>query len=279
MSDSNNDEEVVDLPVVESRFTVKNRVPKGLVKLSGEAITKDGHKTKTTYFDFLDINLDDYSDIVFTPEQARKISNHLRKLSTGSTAMVPLFCAGPQCPFSQSCSLQQIGKAPVGKRCLVESELLKEFVMRTIEEYEIDPANFTEVGFANELAEIEILLMRINHNLAKPENAELVIDQTVGLGQDGTPIIQKQLSPFMEQKEKLYARRARVIKLMVGDRQEKYKKEAALKVKIDQDPSSRMASMRAKLDKLSRTLDETESKIIKEDEGFLSPQDLIDEED
>lgn len=263
----------------ESRFIKKNRVPKEIVKLSGEAITKDGEKSRTTYFDFLDINLDDYSDLEFTRDQAHRISNHLRKLSTGSTAMIPLYCGGSTCPFSHSCPLQQIGRAPIGRRCLIESELIKEFVMRTVEEYDIDPANFTEVGFANELAEIEILLMRINQNLAKPEHAELVIDQTVGIGQDGTPLIQKQLSPFMEQKEKLYARRAKIIKLMVGDRQEKYKKEAALKVKVDQDPSSRMASMRSKLDQLSRTIDETENTNSIKEEGFLSPQDLIDEED
>lgn len=569
----------------ESRFTKKNRAPKEIVKLNGDAITVDGAKSKSRYFDFLNINLDGYSDLEFSPDQALKVANHLRKLSTGATAMTPMYCGGAQCPFSDRCPLHAIGKAPIGRQChpkgeliltskhgyipieeldpdihtlvswerksnivrrgrnkigskfrianefriddnlttftlasedkytcthdhicvakfnenaigkfvvylmrkgnawrvgksklisecvdndyqhktylnfpmrgnreqaddmwilgvyntnaeallqedyfsiylqvskacfthsqdqkivkwnglykwvsqeqldkyhskcsqqldrdiegklrkmglspdypiwsrnqyseddtgfklyvrwpmyiracnvlpevmdmlvvqdysnkamrseivsiekklfegqvyslevlphetyivnnvvthncLIEVELMKEFIMRTVDEYDIDPANFTEIGFANELAEIEILLMRLNMNIAKAENAELVIDQTVGIGQDGTPLIQKQLSPFMEQKEKLYARRAKVIKLMVGDRQEKYKQEAALKVKLDADPSSRMSAMRAKLENLTRQLDEVGEKAgeISKQEGFLSPQDLIDEED
>jgi hypothetical protein len=266
----------------ESRFTAKNRVPKELVKLSGESLTIKGEKSRSKYFDFLKINLDDYSDIAMTPEQAHRVSGHLRKLSTGATAMTPMYCGGDHCPFSSRCPLHTIGKAPLGKQCLIETELMKEFIIRAIEEYDIDPANFTEVGFVNELAEIEILLMRLNMSISKPENAELVIDQTVGVGQDGTPLIQKQLSPFMEQKERLYARRARVIKLMVGDRQEKYKKEAALKIKLDQDPSSRMAATRKKLDELkslNREIDGIVNKSAEKEEGFLSPQDIIDAED
>ena len=109
-------------------------------------------------------------------------------------------------------------------------------------------------------------------NLAKPEHAELVTDQVVGVAQ-GVPVVQKQLSPFMDQKERLQNRRSKDIKLMVGDRQERYKKEPALKVKIDQDPSSQMAEMRGKLEGLQRslTLESGESK-----ENALTPQDLID---
>ena len=88
----------------------------------------------------------------------------------------------------------------------------------------------------------------------------------------------------MEQKERLQNRRSRIIKLMVGDRQEKYKKEAALKVKLDADPSSRMAAMRSKLEGLSRELDGMSQKLIAENSngepqeqpGVMSPQDVID---
>lgn len=261
-----------------SRFTKDNRKPKEIVTLKGDALTIDGAKTKHKYFDFLNINLDSYSDLTFSPEEANKISNHMRKLSTGATAMIPLYCAGDTCPFKDRCPLYAINRHPLGRQCLIETELIKEFIMRAIEEYDIDPSNFTEIGFVNELAEIEILLMRLNMNLSKPEHAELVTDQTIAIDNQGNPIVQKQLSPFMDQKEKLYTRRAKIIKLMVGDRQEKYKKEAALKMKIDQDPSSKMASMRNKLDALSRQLEEI-NKETSQDEAVLTPEDLIDGED
>jgi hypothetical protein len=150
--------------------------------------------------------------------------------------------------------------------------------VRYFEEYDVDPSNFTEVGYINELAEIEILLMRLNMNLAKVENAELIIDQTIGISHDGSPIVQKALSPFMEQKDRLQSRRSKIIKLMVGDRQEKYKKEAALKIKLDTDPSSQMAQMRTKLEGLTRQLDvmSTPNADGPAPPGKFSPQDLID---
>jgi hypothetical protein len=251
-----------------------------IVTLKGIAITEDGKLTKSGYFEFLKIDLDDYSDLEFSPDEARKISSHLRALSTGSTAMTPMYCAGPMCPFAQRCPLQSINKAPIGKQCLIEVQLMKEWIMRYIEEYDVDPNNFTEVAYVNELAEIEVLLMRLNMNIAKAENAELIIDQEVGATNQGDPIIQKNVSPFMDLKDRLQSRRSKIIKLMVGDRQEKYKKEAALKVKLDADPSSRMAQMRTKIENLTRQLDNMSTQVQSEDgqqdAGTFSPQDVID---
>jgi hypothetical protein len=255
----------------------ENREAKSLVTLGGTAITQSGKLTKSNFLRFLGHNLDDYDDIKLSPTEARKIHQHLQKLSTGSTAMVPIYCGGSRCPFKDRCPLFAIGKHPLSKQCLIEIQLLKEWIIKYFEEYDVDPNNFTEVAYINELAEIEILLMRLNMNLARPENAELVIDQVVGIANDGeTPIVQKQLSPFMDQKDRLQSRRSKIIKLMVGDRQEKYKKEAALKMKIDSDPSSKQAALRAKLDDLARGLAE----FVKEEkkEGRLTPQDIIDAE-
>jgi len=267
----------------ESRHLVKNRPKKAMVSLGGFSSTEAGSLSKSNYFRWIGYNLDQYEEIQLSPEEAKKIDRHLRKLSTGSTAMIPIYCSGPCCPFATRCPLQQIDKAPIGRQCLLEIQLLKEYIMRYFHEFDVDPNNFTEVAYINELAEIMILEMRLNMVLARPENAEMMIDQIVQIGSDGTPVIQKQLSPFMEQKEKLANRRSRIIKLMVGDRQEKYKKEAALKVKVDIDPSSRMSKMRSQLEKLQRQLDTASAELlpsesVKEvkDKGFLSPEDIID---
>lgn len=286
----------------ESVFTAENRKPKELVTLGGTAVTTDGKITKSGYFRFLKHDLDNYEDVQLSKKQAQKIQTHIQKLSTGSTAMAPMFCGGAHCPFATRCPLVQTkydddpevrgdpihGKAPIGRQCIIEVQLMKQWIVNYFEEYDVDPTNWTEVGYVNELAEIEILLMRLNMNIAKVEHSELVIDQMVGVGQDGTPIIQKALSPFMEQKERLQSRRSKIIKLMVGDRQEKYKKEAALKIKLDSDPSSKMAEMRQKMETLTRQLDTMSS--LKAEKatspgspssvpGKLTPQDLIDAED
>lgn len=264
----------------ESPFTEENREKKALVSLGGTAVTESGKLTKSNYFRFLNHNLDNYDEIMMTPEEAQKIHAHLRKLSTGSSAMIPMYCGGSVCPFASRCPLQQMNKAPIGKQCLIEVQLMKEWIMRYFEEYDVDPNNFTEVGYINELADLQVLEMRINMNLALPENASLVIDQSMGVDRDGDPILQKSLSPFMELKEKIANRRSKIIKLMVGDRQEKYKKEAALKVRLDADPSSQMAAMRQKLESLKRELD-TFSTGAKEQvtEAQFTPNDLIDSDE
>ena len=271
----------------ESLFTTQNREKKALVSLGGTAVTESGKLTKSNYFRFLGHNLDDYSDIEMTPAQAKKIHSHLSKLSTGSTAMVPLYCGGERCPFKDRCPLFKENIHPLGKQCLIEAQLLKEFTIRYFEEFDVNPQNWTEVGYINELAEIDIYLYRLKMLIARPENSELVIDQVVGITPNGdTPIVQKQLSPFMEQIEKLNGRKSRIIKLMVGDRQEKYKKEAALKIKIDEDPSSKQAAIRAKLENLQRAVLALEVEGIEQgtqregdpklkEEGVLTPEDII----
>jgi hypothetical protein len=227
------------------------------------AATDDVNLTnRERYYNYIKTNFDEYTSVTYTAEEKRRIESHLRKLSTGASAMIPLFCSGPACPFAARCVYQQMGKAPIGKACLVESQLLQHWIITYMEEYQVDPDSFTEVGYCNELAEIEVMLYRLNQLLSRPENADGTLDQTVGVGNDGTPIVQKVISPWMEQKEKLLTRRSRIIKLMVGDRQEKYKKEAALKVRESKDPSQKMADVRRQIELLQRNLNTIEQKAL-----------------
>lgn len=257
----------------QSTSSAEARESKELVSFGGMARTESGQLTRSNYFRFLKHDLDNYSDITFTPEEARRVHTHLLKLSTGSTAMAPMYCGGDICPFKERCVFWKMGKAPVGRQCLVEVELMKQWVMDYMTEFDVDPNNFTEVAYVNELAELMILEMRINMNLAKAENAELVTEQTIGVDREGDPIVQKQISPYMEMKDRISSRRSKIVKLMVGDRQEKYKKEAALKVKLDSDPSSKQAAMRTKLESLTRSLNDMETQVRN---AGLSPEDIID---
>jgi len=276
-----------DEDLKESRFTKENREKKEMVRFDGMALTKSGKLTKTNFFNFLKLDLDNYSDIELTPDQAMKIHNHLLKMSTGSTAMTPLYCGGSVCPFRDSCTWYEMEKAPVGRRCPVETTLMRQWTMDIIEEFDIDPQNFTELAYANEIVEIMILDRRLNMNIAKVENSQLIMDQDVGVDKEGDPITQKIISPFMELKEKLANRRSKVIKLMVGDRQERYKKEAALKISDNKDASSEQAKMRKKLEDLKRKLTEIETKADDKQsetpkfygEGVLTPDDIFAQDD
>lgn len=257
--------------------TTETRERKDLVSLSGVSRTISGATSRSQYFDFLKIDLDDYTDLVYTEAEARSISNHIRRLSTGASAMTPMYCGGDRCPIKERCPLWRIGKAPIARQCPIEVDLMRMWIEQYMTEYDVDPGNFTEVGYVNELAELSILEMRLNAQLSKPENSSLVTDQTVGVDREGDPIVQKQISPFMEQKERIQNRRSKIIKLMVGDRQEQYKKEAALKIKLDKDPSSRYSEMRTKLENLDRKLDEIAEKPTGAQPTTTAPTDLFDE--
>ncbi len=248
------EEERVHLPVL------KESDNPTAIRLSGTATTESGALTKHRYFEFLNIDLDDYSDIEFTPEEAKKVRGHLAKLSTGATAAVPMVCS-PKCPFRDRCVFYKMGKAPFGRACLIEANLIREWTMLYFNEYEVDPNNFTEVGMVAELAEIEIYMWRLNMNLARAENAELVTENVVGVAHNGEVLTEKQLSVFLQAKQTLSNRKSKLIKLMVGDRQEKYKREAALKIRDDEDPSSSMADLRMKLERMQRDLHKKEIEI------------------
>jgi hypothetical protein len=274
----------------------KDNKPKAaLIKLDGTIIKTDGSSVKSNFFKFLELNPNDYSDISFTPEEARKISTHLSHLSTGSSAAIPIICGGAKvCPFSFNCPFVEANKVPLGRPCLIEVNLLNEWTRLYAFEYNIDENSFTELQVIRELAEIELMLWRLNENISKPENAELIQDVVVGVDKQGNILTKKETTAFFDAKERLNNRKSRLVKLMVGDRQEKYKKEAALKTKSSQDPSSSAADLRSKLQRLLEQA-ETTTKQLREQSGIiegtvvekvdsveeqtLSPDDLISNDD
>ena len=255
-----------------------------LVKLNGTLIKKNGEEKPSNYFDFLQLNSDDYSDISFTPEEAARVKRHMQSQVTGSTSALPMICGGPACCFiADRCPYVRVDRerkkqkelqdalhdidvidkrfentsetlkpvCPIGRGCLVEIDLINEWTALFINEYEINPSNFTEFQMVRELAEVELLLWRLNNNLAKPENAELVQETTVGIDKQGNVLTRKEVSSIFEARERLQNRKSRLVKLMVGDRQEKYKREAALKQKQEGDPSVSAARLRASIDRLT----------------------------
>lgn len=230
-----------------------------------EVLATGGTLAKSRYLQMLD-SPEDYSDLSFSPQETAFIRKKLSHLSTGSFAAIPLICQGNTCPFGSNCPFYQISKMPEGRSCPVELNLLKEWTIRFIEEYEVDPGAQTDRFFVQELAETELLLYRINSNLAKAQYGELVAESVSNVDREGNVFYEEKIIPLMELKLKLTARKDRVIKLMVGDRQEKYKKKAALKQKDESDFSNSGA-------KLKRSLKQEVIEVTVEEAS--SPEDLI----
>ena len=230
---------------------------------NGTMIKSDGKEYKSDFFKFLELNPDDYSDMVYTAAEAKRIRAHLLHLSTGSAASAPMICGGEaKCPVASRCPFVRETKTrklvdvtakslvPVGRMCPIEFNLLNEYTRFYLQEYDVQENAFTEIQMCRELAEIELLLHRMNAGLAKPENADLIQEDVAGVDKEGNVLTRKGPSALYEVKDRLLNRKPKLIKLMVGDRQEKYKREAALKVRDVDDPSTQTAQLRGRLTKL-----------------------------
>lgn len=288
---------------------------KNMVKLNGNMIKREDDKVslRSQYFDFLDVDLDRYKEVEYTKEEAQYIKSRMQHLSTGAAAALPLICKGPQCPFAAKCPFIAIDKqrtqeysnsikeglgqfaekpkmeTPVGCSCLVEVNLMNEWTRVYI--YEFDAINFVDIGMCRELAEIEVMLWRINNGLSKEENASLEEEVNMGADRQGNPLTRKETHHFVDAKDRLLTRKEKKIKLLVGDRQEKYKKEAALKMREEKDPSSSAAKLRNQLQMIIKKaeakaleLAEAEGNVIdvpyqqdNENEA-ITPESLIEEE-
>lgn len=206
--------------------------------------------TKKRFAREIEATLDKYAHIKLTPEEALIVGAELKAAAHGSVARTPLTCVGDLCPFRDYCAFYKIGKHPLGEDCIQEAQLLTYWRMQYMEAYQVDPNDFNEVDQINELAETEIMLSRINMQLKRPEEASLVTEQVIGITPQGKKITEMRLSPYYEARERLLARKSKIRKLLVGDRQEQYKKQAALKKREDKDPSTISADQKNLLNEL-----------------------------
>lgn len=247
-------------------------------------------------------------EIALTEEEARGLATSMAHLKTGASAVIPLRCPGAtDCPFADNCPFvaldiqrkkdlsnldsdidERVGVSflsespiPRGKPCLVEVGLLNEWTSYYLDEYEVNEKSFTEFSMVRELAEIDLMMWRINNNMSKPEHAQFTITQSLGINKQGDEVTRVEVDPLYEVKERLSNRKTKLIKLLVGDRQEKYKREAALRTRTEDDPSLSASRLRAQIEKLqiaARKLVENNEISVREktpDDAVLSPEDLI----
>jgi len=235
-----------------------------MYSLDGRLLKEDGSVQKTDFFSFLDMNLDNYSDITLTADEAGRLRKHVQAASTGVQSLIPLICAGDKCKFKERCPLYEMGKPPVGRQCLPEVELLTFFRKRFIEEYNVNPQDMTDLTMVNELAEIEIFEMRCNIALSKEDGQDLTQNNIVGVTNLGAPYHQTVVHTAWDIKERLKIRKMKLVECMVGSRKEKWKRAAALKTRDTGDPSSQMSNFRAELESLKDEIEMTQVEAAKD---------------
>ena len=227
-----------------------------LVSLGGISITDEGDLIETKMFQFLKLDPEDYADIMFTREDAKMIHRRLIGVKWGgAAAKTPLMCGGEEiCPFSEDCPFVELEdktgekKVPVGRKCPIEKELIAFWVARYMQTFEIDPENQAEISLVVELAELDIFDYRCSLILSRAENAEMTQEVVVGVDTAGNPISNEEIHKAFEIKERVKKRKHTILESLVGTRKEQYKRDAALKKRTVDDPSTQAAKLKAAID-------------------------------
>ena len=236
------DEEIDGLQSVRT-LPVLEKVPRGdkmaLVKFDVTAITEQGNVVKHNWFNGIALNSGAYSDILLTPKEARQLRTAHQRMKTGASAASIMTCYGPSiCPMARTCIYVQLQEqldrdgedrrvVPIGRPCPVEQDLMIHALKNLAEEFEISDGevNYTDQRYALELAEIEVLENRINTVLATdPElqglTEEKLVSTVITKAGDQQDNYVKDMADLLKIKEKLWARKDKIRKELVGTRRE-----------------------------------------------------------
>ena len=90
--------------------------------------TEDPHPHSPEYYQAIkEIEAGKYADISLTKEEVRRIKVSIARMSTGVFASLPLTCLGEKCPHVSDCPLYEINKLPIGRKCLIELNMIEDF--------------------------------------------------------------------------------------------------------------------------------------------------------
>lgn len=172
--------------------------------------------------------------------EAINVARRLRQTKNGLYSSVPIICKADQCPYAHSCPLIEMQMAPYAEKCPIEIAALEDLFSRYLDEMNINPedkGSTVDMMLVKDLVDADIGLLRIDNKMAW--DADYVIDNVIGLSEDGEAITKKELHPLTEYKEKLIARKNKTMQLLNSTRKDK----AGDKITLQVDPSERAAEM------------------------------------
>lgn len=209
--------------------------------------------------------------------QAIEIAKRLRQTKHGMYASVPIICKAEACPYAESCELQQMNLAPYGDKCPMEIAAIEDLFWRYCTDMGIDaedPNQQVDAIMVKEVVDIDISMLRCDKKMAI--SADFIIDQVVGVTDDGDTLSRQELHPLTEYKEKLRNQKFKTLNLLNSTRKDK----EGSRVNVTFDPSERAAEMlKIKNDMLILEADEDEEeKKYYEKMRRLKNEDIIDVE-
>lgn len=236
-----------------------------IIKLDG-SINSSGKIERTDFFNFLNMDLSDYSNVELTAEEATTFKNTVMRLKYGVSAAIPLLCSGPKC-LHQICPFHTSKKYPLTKQCPVEFRLIQTLTQGYIEDLGVDPDNASEMTLVNKLVECDIIELRANSGLSggNDEEAGTLLKTIISESDNGTHKEEVKLHPLLEAKEKMTRIKMNILDAFVATRREKYKKAAATKTDDNLDASQVLSQLKKAQELTIRTKEANDKAVIDAD--------------
>lgn len=218
-----------------------------LIRLDGTQVDHEGKITKSTFFDFLNIPLGEYSNLekAMTPEAALKFRNHVNRMNVGTSAAIPMLCPGPdKCNIGPRCPFISIKKYPISEPCPLEVDLVQTRTRSYVEELSIDPESMTQMILVNRLVELDLLDYRANIGLSGGKDGEAPsLLKTTITETDQSTTESVDIHPLLNAKSKFHVERLKTLEALVATRRERYKKAQAIGTTESNDAAKHMAEL------------------------------------
>jgi len=174
---------------------------------------------------FIDQFKDMYSDEFFPSDwdqkKIKKVKEIVRKNTrTGLFTSIPMTCRSKDCPFADTCPLQQRRIAPHGSPCPIEMQMVVDFMNDYMEQLEVDRENLVEVSMIRDLVDQEVQTLRKTKWLAKED---MIQENVVGVTANGEVALRKELHMAVELEDRLLRRKQNLLKMFLATRESKAK--------------------------------------------------------
>lgn len=170
-----------------------------------------------------------------------EISKSFAPHRSGSHRFTPFICKGPECESYESCPLHIRGiEVPVGYQCIIELNLIENFVSAMASELGADNNNVFDIASVGAIAINNIVIKRALERLAREG---LIVDSFRALTREGVPVFERKAHPSVHIIKEYQKLNQDVASGLMATRKEKSKDQARKRV----SPSEIAEKLRQKL--------------------------------
>lgn len=173
--------------------------------------------------------------------KAISMANEMQKTKHALYSSIPLLCQAERCPYAKVCPLVDAELAPYGERCPLEISMILKKYKDYFEEFDIEEKNAVDVSLVKDLIDYDIQLFRAENKIAI--TGDFVEDVVIAVDKMGNEISNPQLSQATLYKDKIVAKRFKILELMNSTRKDK----AGEKLTVNYDPSTYAAELLSKV--------------------------------